>query len=163
GRAGARAGGTLAAQGPLAREPLALADQLLAGELDLVEAAAPAGLMARQLGGLRGGRPGGGAGRGEPAGRLAPPPRGRGGPAAPLLRLEGEGQVDHALADHGAAVRREVGLEQQVDDVAQAHAVAVDEVLVLARAVGAPGEDDLLEWRVEPAGRVVERDRDLGH
>jgi hypothetical protein len=82
---------------------------------------------------------------------------------AALLGPERERQVDHALADHGVAVRRQVRLEQQVEDVAQAGAGAVQVVLVLARAVGAAGDDDLLEGGVEPAGRVVEGDRDLGH
>ena len=81
----------------------------------------------------------------------------RGGP-----RAQGEHLLDHALSHEGVAVLADLGAHEELDDVLEAHLAAVDEVFVLAAAVGAAGDDDLVELDGQPVLAVVERDADFG-
>ena len=81
----------------------------------------------------------------------------------PLLGAECERLVDHALADEQERVLREVRAVQQVDEVAQPHALAVEEVVVLARAVEAPAELDHAVLDRQQGVAVVEHERHVGH
>ena len=80
-----------------------------------------------------------------------------------LLRPQRQRLVDHALADEQERVLGEVRAVEQVDEVAQPHALAIEEVVVLARPVEAPPElDDAVLDRQQRVA-VVEHDRDVGH
>ena len=82
---------------------------------------------------------------------------------AALFRPQGQGLVDHALADEEESVLRQVGRVEQVDQVAQANTLAIHEVVVLTRAIQAPAELELGEvQRDQPVG-VVEDERHVGH
>ena len=80
-----------------------------------------------------------------------------------LLRAQGEGLVDHALADEQERVVGEVRGIEQVDEVAQADPLLVQQVLVLARAIQPPAELEDLEVDRQQAVRVVEDEGDVGH
>ena len=62
-----------------------------------------------------------------------------------LLRPQGERLVDHALADEEEGVVGDVRVVEQVDEVAQPDALAVQEVLVLAGAEEPARQLDLAE------------------
>ena len=81
----------------------------------------------------------------------------------PLLGAERQRLVDHALADEQERVLREVRAVQQVDEVAQPDALAVEEVVVLARAVEAPAELDHAVLDRQQGVAVVEHERHVGH
>ena len=81
----------------------------------------------------------------------------------PLLGPERERLVDHPLADEQEGVVGEVGAIEEVDEVAQADALAVEEVLVLARAVQSPAQLDLAEVDRQEGVGVVEDQGDVGH
>ncbi len=82
---------------------------------------------------------------------------------SPLFRSQGQGLVDHALADEEEGIVREMGRVKEVDEVLEAHALAIDEVVVLARPKQAPAhlEDRVLHGD-EPV-RVVEDKGDVSH
>ncbi len=82
---------------------------------------------------------------------------------APFGRLRGEDRVDLPLRDDCVRARAEARAHQEIDDVAQPHVVAVDEVLALARAVSAARDLHLLVFTGQFAGVVVERHRHFGH
>ena len=80
-----------------------------------------------------------------------------------LLGPERQRLVDHALADEQEGVVGEVGGVEQVDEVAQPDPLAVEQVLVLARAIQPAAElDDAVVDRQQAVG-VVEDERDVGH
>ena len=81
----------------------------------------------------------------------------------PLLGAERQRLVDHALADEQERVLGEVRAVQQVDEVAQPHALAVEQVVVLARAVEAPAELDHAVLDRQQGVAVVEHERHVGH
>ena len=81
----------------------------------------------------------------------------------PLLGSQRERLVDHALADEQERVVGEVRRIEQVDEVAQPDPLAVEQVLVLARAVQPAADLDLaVVDRQEPVG-VVDDQRHVGH
>ena len=80
-----------------------------------------------------------------------------------LLGSQGQRLVDHALADEQEGVVGEVGAVEQVDEVAQADALLVEQVLVLAAAVQPATELQDLEVDRQQAVAVVEDERDVGH
>ncbi len=83
------------------------------------------------------------------------------GPA--LLWSERERLVDHALADEQERVVREVGRVEQVDEIAKADALLVEQVVVLARSVEPAAElEDAVVDGQEPVG-VVEDEGHVGH
>ena len=82
---------------------------------------------------------------------------------AALLGREAEHLIDHALAHDGVAVLADVGLLEEVVEVAQADAGAVQQVLGVAVTIGAAADLDLAVVEGEPAVAVVEGERDLGH
>ena len=82
---------------------------------------------------------------------------------ASFLRSQGEGLVDHPLADEQEGVVGEVRGVEQVDQVAQPDAGLVEQVVVLARAIEAPAELEDLELDREQAVGVVDDQRDVGH
>ena len=73
-----------------------------------------------------------------------------------FLRPQREGLVDHALADEQEGVVGQVRAVQQVHQVAQAHPLAVQQVLVLARAVEPPRQVDLAVVHRQQPVAVVE-------
>ena len=71
--------------------------------------------------------------------------------------------VDHALADEQEGVLGEVRGVEQVDEVLQSDALAIEQVVVLAGAIQPPAElDDAVLDRQEPVA-VVERELHVGH
>ena len=80
-----------------------------------------------------------------------------------LLGPQGEGLVDHALADEEEGVVGDVGVVEQLDQVAQPDALAIEEVLVLARAEEAAGELHLAVVDREQSVLVVDDEADVGH
>ena len=81
----------------------------------------------------------------------------------PLLGAQRERLVDHALADEQERVVGQVRLVEQVDEVAQPDALAVEQELVLARAEEPPAQLDLAEVDRQQPVLVVEDERDVGH
>jgi hypothetical protein len=73
-----------------------------------------------------------------------------------LFRSERQRLVDHALADEQKRVVGQVALVEQVDQVAQPDALAVEHVLVLARAEQPPAELDLAVVDRQQAVRVLQ-------
>ncbi len=82
---------------------------------------------------------------------------------APLLGLEGEGHIHQPLADDGVGALGQTAFGQEVHQVPQADAVAVEQVLTFAGAVGAPPEGHFGEIQGEPAIAVIQGEEDLGH
>ena len=81
----------------------------------------------------------------------------------PLLWPEGKGLVDHPLADEQEGVIGEVGRVEQFDKIAQADALLVEEVVVLAGSVEPAAElEDAVVDGQEPIG-VVEDEGHIGH
>src|SRR4029079_7413104 len=80
-----------------------------------------------------------------------------------LLRAKRERGVDRPLPDHHRLVGPETAAGEQVDDVAQARAGPVDEVLGLSRAISTPADRDLAEVDRKPAVAVVQGQDRLGH
>ena len=76
---------------------------------------------------------------------------------AAVLGGEAEHLIDHALAHDGVAVLADVGLLEEVVEVAQADAGAVQEVLGVPVTIGAATNLDLAVVEGEPAIAVVER------
>ena len=74
-----------------------------------------------------------------------------------------EDLVDEALAHDRVAVLADIALHQQVDDVAQAHARAIEQVFGVAVAVDAAADFNFGEVERQPAVFVVEREQDFGH
>ena len=81
----------------------------------------------------------------------------------PLLGPQRERLVDHALADEQERVVGEVRGIEQVDEVAQADPLLVQEVVVLARAIQAPAELEDRELDGQQPVGVVDDERDVGH
>ena len=71
--------------------------------------------------------------------------------------------VYQPLADDGVGLFGQPRLGQQVADVHAAHFLAVEQVLVFARAVGAAGDFDFGIINGQPAVAVVEGEGGLGH
>ena len=80
-----------------------------------------------------------------------------------LLRPQRERLVDHALADEQEGVVGQVGIVEQVDEVAQPDALAVEQVLVLARPEEPPPQLDLAEVDRQQPVLVVDDERHVGH
>ena len=80
-----------------------------------------------------------------------------------FLGAQGQRLVDHPLADEQECVVGEMGRVEQVDQVAQADAALVQEVVVLARAIEPPPELEDPEIDRKQAVGVVEDERDVGH
>ena len=80
-----------------------------------------------------------------------------------LLGSQREGLVDHPLADEQERVVGEVGGVEQLDEVLQAHPLAVDEVVVLARAEEAAAHLEDGEVDGDQAVGVVEDEDDVRH
>ena len=80
-----------------------------------------------------------------------------------LLGTERERLVDHALADEQERVVGEMRGVEQVDEVAQADALLVEQVLVLAAAEQPAAELEHLEVDRQQAVAVVEDERHVGH
>src|SRR5690606_16706993 len=99
---------------------------------------------------------------GVPAIAVEPDARGLLEQRAPLVGAIGEEQVDQLRLDHHPGVAAEPGAAQQVLDVAQAHGRAVEQVVALAAAREAAGDDDLGVRRRQLAVAVVEVEGDLG-
>src|SRR5205814_1815480 len=76
---------------------------------------------------------------------------------AAVFRPQAEHLLDHALPHEGVAVLANLRAHKELDDVAQADARAVDEVLVLAVAISAARDHDLVESDREPLLGVIER------
>ena len=82
---------------------------------------------------------------------------------ATFLGSQCERLVDHPLADEEEGVVGEVRGVEQVDEVAQADPLLVEQVVVLAGAVQAPAELEHREVdRQQPVG-VVDDQRHVGH
>ncbi len=80
-----------------------------------------------------------------------------------FLGPQGQRLVDHALADEQERVVGQVRAVQEIDEVAQADALLVEQVLVLAAPKEPASElEDLELDRQEPIA-VVEDQRDVGH
>ena len=62
---------------------------------------------------------------------------------APLVRLRGEDVIELLLIHHRVRTRVRAGAGEEVEDIAQAGGVLVEEVLALAGAVEAPAHRDL--------------------
>ena len=80
---------------------------------------------------------------------------------ATLQRPQAEHLVDEALRHHGVGVLADLRAPKQILHVQQAHLLAVDAVLVLAAAVGAPADAHLVEVDRHPLLGVVERSASL--
>ena len=81
---------------------------------------------------------------------------------AAVLRARLQQRLQGALGDDGVGVAAQAGIVEDVEDVHQAAGAAVDEVLAVAAAVHAAGDDDLVEVERERAVAVVEHEVDLG-
>ena len=81
---------------------------------------------------------------------------------APLARLGVDDRLDPALADHRVHLAAEVGVGEDLDDVGQAAAGAVEPVAALAGAVEAALHRDLGELGRGAALGVVDHHLDLG-
>ena len=81
----------------------------------------------------------------------------------PLLRPQGEGLVDHALPDEQERVVGEMRRVEQVDEVAQADPLLVQQVVVLAGAIETSPQLEDREVDGQQAVRVVDHERDVGH
>ena len=79
------------------------------------------------------------------------------------LGPQGERRVHQPLADHRVAAARQARPAEDVEDVAVADLVAVQDVLVLAGAVGAPADEHLRVFEGQDPLRVVQGDEHLGH
>ncbi len=80
-----------------------------------------------------------------------------------LLRAQGQGLIDHSLPDEQERVVGEVRGIEQVDEVAQADPLLVQEVVVLAGAVEAAPELEDREVDRQQSVRVVDDEGDVGH
>ena len=76
--------------------------------------------------------------------------------------LDRENLVDLALADDGVALPAKTCVHEELVDVLQADAAAVDVVLALPRAVVPPGDHDLALLQIKEVLGVVQHQRDLG-
>ncbi len=81
---------------------------------------------------------------------------------AALFGRHAQRTVDQPLADDGVGTLAQPGLREEIDDILQAHPLAIDDVFVVAVAIGAPRHLDLGEVDGNLAGAVVQRDGDLG-
>ena len=81
---------------------------------------------------------------------------------APVGRFAGEDRVDLTLRNDRVRAGTEPRSHDEIEDVAQAHLAAVDEVLALADAIGAPGDLHFVKVDWQTAVSVVEENRDLG-
>ncbi len=81
----------------------------------------------------------------------------------PFLGSQRQRLVDHALADEQERVVGQVRAIEQVDEVAQADALLVEEILVLAAAEQPAAELEDLEVDRQQSIGVVEDQRDVGH
>ena len=81
---------------------------------------------------------------------------------APLERTQAEHLVDEALRHHRVGVLADLGAPEEIVHVQQPHLLAVDAVLVLTTAVGAPADAHLVEVDRHPVLGVVEDQRHLG-
>ncbi len=75
---------------------------------------------------------------------------------------QGQGRVDHALADDGVPATGQPGTAEDIQHVAVAHLGAVEEVLVLSGAVSAAPDHHLRELQGQDPLRVVDGDQYLG-
>ncbi len=82
---------------------------------------------------------------------------------SPLFGPKRERLIDHALADEEEGVVGEVGAVEEVHEVAQAHPLAIQEIVVLAGAIEPAAKlDDRVLDRQQPIG-VVDHELDVGH
>jgi hypothetical protein len=82
---------------------------------------------------------------------------------AALLRPQRQRLVDHALADEQERVLGEMPGIEQVHQVLESYALAVQEVVVLARPVQPPAQLDHAVLDRQQAVAVVEGELDIGH
>ena len=82
---------------------------------------------------------------------------------AAFFRPQAECPIHETLADHGVGALAEARGAQHFEDVPQPYAGVVEEVFVLARAVGAAGDGHLLELRRQPAAGIVHGEGHRGH
>ncbi len=81
----------------------------------------------------------------------------------PFLGAEREGGVHQPLTDDGVGPLGEAAFGQQLRQVPQTDAAAVEEVFALAGAVGAAADGHLGEVDGEPAVAVIQRQQHLCH
>ncbi len=82
---------------------------------------------------------------------------------APVLRAGLQDLLELALADDRVQRAADARLAQQLLDVEEAHDLAADPVLALARAEDRPAHLDLRHGHGDHAGRVVDHELHLGH
>ena len=82
---------------------------------------------------------------------------------AALVGVDRQRLIDHALADDSIGAARQPGLGEQFAHIAQAHFAAVEQVFILAIAIGAAAHNHFVELDREEAIRVVEREVHFGH
>src|SRR5713226_8647959 len=79
----------------------------------------------------------------------------------PLLRLQTEDGIDHALPENCVTVLTELCLEEEIEDVTQSNATSIDQILAVARPMQAASYHYLREFEREPPFGVVKNDADL--
>jgi hypothetical protein len=89
-------------------------------------------------------------------------PRGLLDEQAAVLGLGGDDRLHAALGDHGVHLLAQARVAQELQDVHEAAARAVEAVLALPGAVEPADDGDLAERHVDPAVGVVQDDLDLG-
>ncbi len=83
--------------------------------------------------------------------------------SAALFGVQRQHPVDGALADDGVRLAAESAFGQQLADVSEADAAAVEIILVLAGAIGAAGNRHLRKIERQPMVGVVQHQRGRGH
>ncbi len=81
---------------------------------------------------------------------------------APVAGLGGDDRLDAALGDDRVRLLAQAGVGQDLEDVDQAAARAVEAVLPLSAAIQAAQDRDLPHWQVDGAVGVVEHELHLG-
>ena len=80
-----------------------------------------------------------------------------------FLGAQGERLIDHALADEEEGVVGQVGGIEEIDEVAQAHLLAIEQVLVLARAEEPPAALDESVFDRQQTIVVADDEAHVGH
>ncbi len=82
---------------------------------------------------------------------------------APFFRLQGKGAVNQPLADDGVGTLGQAAGGQQLGDVFQAHLLAVEDIFILARTIGATADFHFGVINRQPTVAIVQRQNCLGH